>query len=451
MKKLLFLTICCLSLFTARLVFANETIPPEEHENYHPESYYEAEYDDAEYGYQDAEYGQTGPETAYPGYDDATPEEHPDDNPDIYNEEYTPEESDSFEPHMPPPAIPPPRYTSASVVVIDADTGLVLYGSEHNTPFYPASITKIMTALLVLEHVTDLTERIEFSDNAIWSIPRNSSHIAMDVGETLTVYQALYGLMLSSANEVSIALAEHVAGTVEAFAQAMNLRARQLGALNTNFVNPSGLHAPGHVSTAYDMSLIMREAIQHDIFNNIISALRFDIPPTERQPDVRHLLNTNRMINPHRVSYFNEAVVGGKTGWTFDAQHTLVTYARHEGRGLIITVLRADSGQTFVDTANLIEFGLSLPFRDTIVFEAATYVRRIPVYHESEGSRRGVGYVTIQGADDLVVALPLSFNRSDLRYDLFVHISPPGPEGLRSLWAGTDSLAQTDHILNRFG
>ena len=343
---------------------------------------------------------------------------------DMYDEASA-EEEYCFDPPLPVPIIPPPRYTSAAVVVMDADTGLVLYGSEHNTQFYPASITKIMTALIVLENISDLSERIEFSNNAVFSIPRNSSHIAMDVGETLTVYQALYGLMLSSANEVSIALAEHVAETVEAFADKMNHRAAVLGAVNTHFVNPSGLPATGHVTTAYDMALIMREAIKHPVFVDIISTRRFDIPPTERQPNARELLNTNRLIHPG--AYFNEWVIGSKTGWTHDAQHTLVTYAEHDGRRLIISALRGEPSGPFRDTLALMSYGFSMPFEKRLVFESAAYTRMVPVYQDVNGSPLNVGYVTLQASSDLHFMLPIDFDNRELRYALSIpeYVAPP--------------------------
>jgi len=342
-----------------------------------------------------------------------------------YSLNFPEEEIPCFDPPTPPPIITPPRYTSAAVVVMDADTGLVLYGNQHHTQLYPASITKIMTALLVLEHVHDLTQRIEFSHNAVFSIPRNSSHIAMDVGETLTVYQALYGLMLSSANEVSIALAEHVSGTVEAFADKMNARAKELGTINTHFVNPSGLPDEGHVTTAYDMALIMREAINHQIFVDIIKTRRFDIPPTERQNYTRELLNTNRLIHPG--SYFNEWVIGSKTGWTSAAQHTLVTYAEHEGRRLIISTLQASSGGNFRDTLALMSFGFSMPFDQRLVFEAAAYIRMVPVYQNINDRPLHIGYVTLQADNNLYFMLPQDFDIRDLRYDLNIpaNVAPP--------------------------
>jgi len=316
----------------------------------------------------------------------------------------------------------PPSYSAASVLVMEASTGMVLYAANASEIKYPASITKIMTALIVLEHTTDFDERISFSDRAVFSIPRTSSHIAMDVGETLSIYEALYGLMLESANEVSLALAEHVSGSIEEFVNLMNRRARSLGAYDTYFVNPSGLPGAGHVSTAYDMALIMREAIRHPLFVDIIRARRFDIPPTERQPEVRALRNTNRLI--HEGPYFNEYVVGSKTGWTTAAGHTLVTYARQNGRRLIVSILGGDVPGTFVDTTTLLNYGFAIPFEPVKIFDAAANVPTVPIFKLIENERTEAGRVPLQASNNLYYDLPESFDTSLLRYEFFL------PQGL---------------------
>jgi len=312
---------------------------------------------------------------------------------------------------------------------MEASTGMILYSTNADEIKYPASITKIMTALIVLEHTTDFDERISFSDRAVFSIPRNSSHIAMDVGETLTVYEALYGLMLESANEVSLALAEHVAGSIEDFVDLMNRRARALGAYNTYFANPSGLPGAGHVTTAYDMALIMREAIRHPLFVDIIRARRFDIPPTERQPDVRALRNTNRLI--HEGPLFNESVIGSKTGWTTAAGHTLVTYAQHNGRRLIVSVLGGDTPGTFIDTTALLDYGFAIPFEPTQIFDAAANTPSVPVFQTIADTRTEVGRVPLKARDNIYFSLPPQFDTSLLRYEFFIPqgLAPPIEEG----------------------
>jgi len=248
-----------------------------------------------------------------------------------------------------------PLYQAASVLVMCANTGTVIYETEGLTRRYPASITKIMTALLVLEHVENLGEYITFSYHAI-DIPEYASRMEMEVGERITVMDALYGIMLRSGNEVTRALAEHTHGSVPAFVERMNERAYELGAHNTNFINTCGLPGYGQYVTAFDISIIMREALKHPIFIEIISSAEYVLRATNLHDSSRLLRNTNRLI--HRQDYeFNPYVVGGKTGFTRAAGHTLVTYVRRGGHEWIVTVLyAAERGATFTDTTAIIDY-----------------------------------------------------------------------------------------------
>jgi len=256
-------------------------------------------------------------------------------------------------------ATDPRLYQSASVLVMCVETGDVLYETEGFTPRYPASITKVMTALLVLEYAENLDDRIVFSDHAL-DIPDYASRIWMHEGESISVLEALYGILLSSGNEVARALAEYVSGSVPAFVTRMNQRAWELGAVNTRFINPCGLPGDGQFTTAYDIALIMQAAIQHPIFLEIIATPYFELPPTEYYGNARLLRNTNRMIRPDEPEY-NPYVIGGKTGFTNAAQHTLVSYVRQDGMGLIISALYAPRGATFTDTSALMDYVFAMP------------------------------------------------------------------------------------------
>ena len=248
-----------------------------------------------------------------------------------------------------------PMYIAGSVTVMDADTGYVLYEDAQHTLRYPASITKIMTALLVLEHVEDLSEPVEFSQIAV-DLPWYAGHVGMYAGDTLPVIDALYALMLVSGNEVALALAEHVSGSIEEFVYEMNRRAYSLGAVNTRFINPCGLPGADQHTTSYDMALIMRQAVQNPMFTQIIATPHAYLPPTESRDNYRPMRNTNRLIQ-YDDTDFNEWVLGGKTGFTNDAQHTLVTYSEVNGRSVIISVLYVPQrGGTFSDTAVLLEY-----------------------------------------------------------------------------------------------
>jgi len=293
-----------------------------------------------------------------------------------------------------PMPTPVPALHSGDVLVIDApaavlmdvDTGIVIYDKNMHERHYPASMTKVMTALLVLENFNDdLDARVPFSYEAVFNIPRHTSHIAMNDNETLSVREALYAIMLPSANEVSNALAELVAGSMEDFAVMMTARAIELGALNTRFVNSHGLHDPDHFTTPYDMALIMREAVRFPLFREIISTEFAEIPPTERQPLPRPLLNTNHMILG-ASNHFNPNIVGGKTGFTDEARHTLVSYGRMRNMGLVSVVMRQERALTYIDTTTLMSFGFE-NFENVPVFDRNSYTREIPVLGQDEPVR----------------------------------------------------------------
>jgi len=252
-----------------------------------------------------------------------------------------------------------PVYQAGAVNIMCADTGLVLYENSQHTRHYPASLVKVMTALVVLENVQDLDETVYFSETAV-TLPWYAASMGLREGDTLTVWEALHGILLPSANEVARALAEHVAGSIEDFIEMMNRRALELGAYDTNFVNPCGLPGDGQHVTAFDMSLIMREAITHPVFVEVIGTAFFDFPPSQRHPEGRTLRNTNRLVR-EGDDYYSHWVVGGKTGWIRAARNTLTTYSVQDNRGIIVTVLFTEEREdTFADTITLLSLGFSL-------------------------------------------------------------------------------------------
>lgn len=247
-----------------------------------------------------------------------------------------------------------PDVASEAAVVMEADTGTVLYDKNMNQACYPASITKIMTALLTLENST-LSEMVTFSDNAVFSVPRNSSHIAITPGEEITVENCLYGLMLASANEVANALAEHVSGSVETFADLMNQRAKELGATGTHFNNANGLPDDNHYTTCYDMAMISRAAINNETFVKIDSTTSYFIPPTNLQSESRPVNSLHPLLINGSSHY--EGCFGGKTGYTSVAGNTLVTFAKRDGMTLICVVMRSDAENIYKDSAALLDYG----------------------------------------------------------------------------------------------
>ncbi len=304
----------------------------------------------------------------------------------------------------------PPEIFAESAILIDAKTGLVVYEKNANAKNYPASITKIMTGLLAIEYANgNYDQRVIMSQNAVFSLPPGSSHIAMNDNETLSMNECLYAIFLASANEVSNAVAEYVSGTTENFAKRMTERAKELGAKNTNFLNPHGLHDENHYTTAFDMAMIMKECVKHPEFLKYISTLNYNIPPTERQPEQRVLYNSNKMIIPSSA-YNYEYCVGGKTGYTDEAKHTLVTYSEKNDLSLICVVLKDDKSNTYKDTINLFNYGFEL-FENQKILSAGIFNKKINI-KDNDGNN--VGYVETYINDDIYLSLPKNIDKNKI-------------------------------------
>jgi len=254
-----------------------------------------------------------------------------------------------------------PKVYAESAIVMEGNTGTILYAKGIDTRHYPASITKVMTVLLALEHL-EMDEEVTFSHNAVYSIDYDSSHIARDEGEILTVEECLYAIMLESANECSNAIAEHIAGTTEAFAEMMNARAAELGCTNTHFVNAHGLPNENHYTSARDMALITREAIKYEKFRQICSTSRYTLRATNKKDQELLMNNHHYMISAYKTSQFlDDTVFMGKTGYTTAALNTLVTCATRGGMDLIVVTMKTQgSGQRgvplYTDTASLLDY-----------------------------------------------------------------------------------------------
>ena len=247
-----------------------------------------------------------------------------------------------------------PATESPSVILMEMTTGTVLYEKNSMERNYPASITKILTALIALEH-SELNEIVTFSDEAIDNT--EGSGIARDYGEQMTMEQCLYAVMLGSANECAYAVAEHVGGTVEAFVEMMNAKAAELGCLDTHFCNPHGLFEEEHYTTCHDMALIARAAYQNENFRIITGTARYTIPPTNKHDEPTPLTNHNEMLYPWQtLKYRYEYCTGGKTGWTAVARSTLVTYAEKDGMSLVCVVMHTEPPAQWVDSTNLFEY-----------------------------------------------------------------------------------------------
>ena len=250
-----------------------------------------------------------------------------------------------------------PEIAEETGILMEATTGQVLFDKEMDEIRYPASTTKNMTALLILENVKDLSQTVTFTDVITPDLAPGNSTINAQIGEQLTVEECLYGIMLASANEVCTQMAVYVAGSVENFVSMMNKRAAELGCENTHFVNANGLPDPNHYTTAHDLARILAEAIKNEDFCKISGSASYTIPPTNMTPYSRNLENSNALIKEGEYHY--EGVIAGKTGHTEAAKNTLVTAASRDGMTLVCVVLRSDGENRFIDTVSLFDYGFN--------------------------------------------------------------------------------------------
>lgn len=251
-----------------------------------------------------------------------------------------------------------PDIYAETAILMDADTGAILYNKGMDEKRYPASITKIMTCMLALEH-SSLDEQVTFTETCQADQVAGSGNAGMQVGEVLTMRQCLLLLMIRSANDVATQIAEHVGGSVESFVDMMNQKAQELGCMNTHFVNASGMPDDNHYSTAYDMALIFREAIKNDTFREIIGTQSFIIEPTNMNTETRSFSSHHPLVVRSAPEYY-EGCFGGKTGVTDSAKNTLVSGAERNGMTLIAVTMRADElGQLCQDQTNMFNYGFN--------------------------------------------------------------------------------------------
>ncbi|MEA5082960.1 MAG: D-alanyl-D-alanine carboxypeptidase family protein [Lachnospiraceae bacterium] len=293
-----------------------------------------------------------------------------------------------------------------SAILIDASTGDILYKKEIDKAQYPASITKLMTVLLALEY-GNLDETMHFSHDAVFSIEPGSSHIAIDVDEEITMRQGLYAIMLQSANEVSNGVAEHIDGSMDAFAQHMTSRAKELGCTNTNFVNANGLHNENHYTSAHDMALIAKELMKFDFFKELMLTKYYEIPPTNKQPETRYLYGQNQLIKDSSIFYYDKCI-GGKTGFTNEAGNTLVAFAQDGNTTLISVVLKSTGYGEYTDTATLFDFGFN-NFETKTIAKKGDICTTVNVTEETKKGVNDLGTINAIYSDNVVVSLPKDF------------------------------------------
>ncbi len=339
--------------------------------------------------------------------------------------------------------------TGKSAILIDAANGKVLYEDNSHVQHYPASTTKIITAILALENLK-LDDFVEIDAETPFT---EGSRIYLLEGEQVCVRDVLYGLMLESANDAAVALAKKIKGSVEEFAGFMNEKAVSCGAKNTNFVNPNGLHEDDHVTTAYDLAMIARYAMKNPTFRKYVSTYRYVMEATNLQ-DTRYMYNTNRMLydSVHKVEINGvlrpckyEGITGVKTGYTGKAGGCLVASAKRGDTELIaVTMASTDMGR-FADCIALLDYGFE-NYKTVGALSAGDDLGTIPV------KRGSVRKISVAAGEDAYATLPLSASSSLIRkeVDLYDNLKAPVNKGEKTgvvkLYLGDELIGEYDAI-----
>ena len=248
-----------------------------------------------------------------------------------------------------------PEITSTAAVIMEDSTNTVLYAKNADQQLYPGGTVKVMTTLLALEN-TQLTDQVTMTDTGVSGVTDGGANISAQLDEVFTIEQCLYAMMLSSANDIALQVAEHIGGSVEGFVKMMNDRAAQLGCTGTVFTNPTGLPDENQHTTAHDMALIMKAAIDNDTFRTIAGTTSYTISATNVSGGERVLTNNFSMLNSANAAYYPNCI-GGREGYTEASGSTLVCGAEKNGATLIAVVLQGTSGTTAAEAGSLLNYG----------------------------------------------------------------------------------------------
>lgn len=272
-------------------------------------------------------------------------------------------------------------------ILMEASTGKIIYEKDAYTKAYPASTTKIMTAILALENCK-LTDTATVSHNAIYSVPLGYAHAYLKEGEVLTIEQLLHVLLIPSANDAANVLAEHIAGSISSFTTMMNTKSLEIGCKSTNFVNANGIQEKDHYSSAYDLALIGHYAMQNETFKSIVSKTKYTLPATNKYPkNDRYFKTTNELIIPDERdsvdNYYYEYATGLKTGYTEAAKDCIVASAKKDDKEFIAVILGAERTENglsgrFIDCKNLFNYAFE-NYKTHTINEENTILKQVKV------------------------------------------------------------------------
>ena len=254
--------------------------------------------------------------------------------------------------------------TGEAAILMDVDTMEILYSKYPHQKLYPASTTKIMTGILAIE-LGNMNDIVTI-DQEVVNLT-DGSHIALEPGEEISLEHLINALMIESANDAALAIAKHISGSVDEFVKLMNEKAKAIGALNTNFVNPNGLPHEDHVTTAYDLAVMTKYAMENEVFRDIVKNYTYTIPITNKKSEERNLWSNNRLlysterinVDGKQTTIKYEGVNGVKTGYTIAAQQCLVSSYEKDGHKLIAVVLKSSGKNVYADIHKLLNYGVA--------------------------------------------------------------------------------------------
>lgn len=323
--------------------------------------------------------------------------------------------------------VPPLTLECTAAILVDLDNDHVLFDLNAKDQRFPASITKVMTALLVLEAVSrgelSLDTMVTVPQSILDTIPSDASNANIQAGEQLSVKDLLYCTMVRSANEAAAVLGITVSGDMESFAALMNQRAQELGMTGTHFVNANGLHHPDHYSTAYDLYLLCREAMKHALFREIVSTGQYTVQPTNLHEKNRTLYNTNGLLVRYAYSgYVYSGTIGIKTGTTPEAGYCLASAVKRQGHTLLAVVLGAD---TIENDAGIVverkQFSQSIKLYDwafenfspTTLLDADNYREEVPARFSLQSD-----HIILQPTQSVTAFIPGTYDPALLKLDI---------------------------------
>ncbi|QQY80440.1 D-alanyl-D-alanine carboxypeptidase [Keratinibaculum paraultunense] len=289
-------------------------------------------------------------------------------------------------------------------ILIDMDTGQILYSKNPHMKLHPASTTKIMTGILAIEN-GNMDDYVTIDDEIVKLT--DGSHIALEPGERVKFEDLVNALLIESANDAALALAKHVSGSIDEFVKLMNKKAKEIGTLNTNFVNPNGLTAENHITTPYDLSLIAKYAMENEIFREIVKNYTYVIPVTNKKNEERYLKSANKLLYSTQkidvdgkiVPIKYEGITGIKTGYTIAAQNCLVASAERGNQRLIAVVLKANGREVYSDIHKLFNYGFN-NYEKVHIAHKGQFIKNIEV---SNGTNPVVAGIL---KEDLTASIP---------------------------------------------